>query len=490
MPTLIGWIGGTYRKDPSGEQASFAAKLKNCMASTQETATRQLFGTDGIRGVAGEAPLDRATAHALGVALGEWARRASRKDLNGGPAEVLIGMDTRESGPWLAEQVAGGLKRSGVQARFAGVITTPGVAYLTRTGNFVAGVMISASHNPYHDNGLKVISHSGYKLADDVELELEQAMMAWLESGETAEPEPLEADAALDNLYTDFLASTVQGRFPLRVTVDCANGAATEVAPRLLRRLGLELDWIGTAPDGRNINLDCGSLHLENLQQRVKENNSDLGIAFDGDADRALFVSGSGKVVDGDAVLYLAGSALKRAGKLPEDVVVATVMSNLGLEKALEGEGIAMVRTPVGDKYVLEEMLKRGAALGGEQSGHVIFTEYATTGDGLLTALRVLEIVRDSGRSLDELSSAVKTFPQKLVNVRVKHKRPLKDLPSVQKEIAAAEQEFQAGGRVVVRFSGTEPLARVMIEAESAEAVERWTSRIADAIRAELGAAN
>src|SRR5579875_1082530 len=460
------------------------------MASTQETATRQLFGTDGIRGVAGEAPLDARTAHALGVALGEWARRASRKELSGGPAEVLSGMDTRESGPWLAEQVAGGLKRSGVEARFAGVITTPGVAYLTRTGHFVAGVMISASHNPYHDNGLKVISHSGYKLADEVERELEQAMMNWLESGEKAEPQKLQPDATLDNLYTDYLAGTVAGQFPLRVTVDCANGAATEVAPRLFKRLGLEVDWIGASPDGRNINLDCGSLHLDNLQRRVKENGSDLGIAFDGDADRALFVSESGKVVDGDAVLYLAGTALKRAGKLPGNVVVATVMSNLGLEKALEREGIAMLRTPVGDKYVLEEMLRRGAVLGGEQSGHVIFTDYATTGDGLLTALRVLEIVRDSGRSLDELSDAIKTFPQKLVNVRVKHKRPLKELASVQSEIAAAEQEFHSAGRVVVRFSGTEPLARVMIEAESAEAVEKWTARIADAIRSELGAAS
>jgi phosphoglucosamine mutase len=460
------------------------------MATIQGTASRQLFGTDGIRGVAGEPPLDARTAYALGVALGEWARRTSRKERNGAAAEVLIGMDTRESGPWLAAQVAGGLARSGVEARFAGVITTPGVAYLTRTGHFVAGVMISASHNPYHDNGLKVISHSGYKLPDEVELELEQAMHVWLESGAPAEPKKLQPDATLDNLYTDYLAQTVAGKFPFRLTVDCANGAATEVAPRLFKRLGLEVDWIGASPDGRNINLHCGSLHLEGLERRVRENASDFGIAFDGDADRALFVSGAGKIVDGDAVLYLAGSALKRAGRLPGNLVVATVMSNLGLEKALEQKGISMLRTPVGDKYVLEEMLKRGAVLGGEQSGHVIFSEYATTGDGLLTALRVLEIVRDSGQSLDELSAAIKNFPQKLVNVRVKHKRPLKDLPAVQNEIAAAEQEFGRAGRVVVRFSGTEPLARVMIEAESADAVENWTARIANAIRAELGAAS
>jgi phosphoglucosamine mutase len=451
--------------------------------------SRKLFGTDGIRGVAGEPPLDPKTAHALGVALGTWARGTHSKDLADGMAEVVIGMDTRESGPWLAAQVAGGLARVGVATRFAGVITTPGVAYLTRTGPFVAGVMISASHNPYHDNGLKVISHSGYKLADEIELELEDLMMKWLASGEDATPKALSVDTALDNVYTDYLASTVSGSFPLDLVIDCANGSAAQEAPHLFERLGARMECLGCTPDGRNINLDCGSLHLERLQQRVTETGARLGIAFDGDADRALFVSESGKVVDGDAVLFLAGASLKRAGKLPGDLVVATVMSNLGLEKALAAHGIEMARTPVGDKYVLEEMLRRGGVLGGEQSGHVIFLQHATTGDGLLTALRVLEIVRDSGRSLDELAGEIKNFPQKLVNVRVKNRRPLAELPSVQAEIEAAEREFAGGGRVVVRFSGTEPLARVMIEAKSHEEVEKWTTRIASAIRSELGAA-
>jgi len=449
---------------------------------------RNLFGTDGIRGVAGEPPLDPKTAHALGVALGTWARGTHSKDLPNGMAEVVIGMDTRESGPWLAAQVAGGLGRSGVATRFAGVITTPGVAYLTRTGPFVAGVMISASHNPYHDNGLKVISHSGYKLADEIELELEDLMTKWLATGEDATPKALTVDAALDNVYTDYLAGTVSGSFPLDVIVDCANGSAAQEAPRLFERLGARMECLGCTPDGRNINLDCGSLHLERLQQRVMETGARLGIAFDGDADRALFVSGSGKVVDGDAVLFLAGASLKRAGKLTGDLVVATVMSNLGLEKALAAHGIEMARTPVGDKYVLEEMLRRGGVLGGEQSGHVIFLQHATTGDGLLTALRVLEIVRDSGRSLDELAAEIKNFPQKLVNVRVRYRRPLAELPTVQAEIQAAEREFAGSGRVVVRFSGTEPLARVMIEAKTHEDVDKWTARIATAIRAELGA--
>ena len=452
--------------------------------------SRQLFGTDGIRGVAGEPPMDARTAHALGFALGTWAQEAHPEDVPNGTAEVVIGMDTRESGPSLAAQVAGGLARAGVAARFAGIITTPGVAYLTRTGPFVAGVMISASHNPYQDNGLKAISHSGYKLPDEVEVHLEGLMTKWLASGQSADPQELKIDPALDNLYTDYLASTASGSFPLKIVVDCANGSATEVAPRLFERLGLRVDWIGDTPNGRNINLDCGSLHLDNLRRRVLETHADLGVAFDGDADRALFVSGAGKIVDGDAVLFLAGVNLKQSGQLPGDLVVATVMSNLGLEKALDAHGIQMLRTPVGDKYVLEEMLKRGAAIGGEQSGHVIFLQQATTGDGLLTALRVLEIVHKSGRTLDALIDEIKAFPQKLVNVRVKHKRPLNELSTVQAEIKAAENAFAGSGRVLVRFSGTEPLARVMIEAKTNEEVDTWTSRIADAIRAELGAVN
>lgn len=450
--------------------------------------SRQLFGTDGIRGVAGKSPIDPRTAHALGYALGSWARRrpAERSvELR----EVLIGMDTRESGRWLAEQVAGGVAEAGLSPRFAGVITTPGVAYLTRTGPFAAGVMISASHNPYEDNGLKVISHSGYKLADSVELELEGSIEEWLASGKEAVPAQLNVDPSLDHLYTNYLAGTVSGSFPMRLVVDCANGSATEVAPHLFPQLGATVDWLGVSPNGRNINLNCGSLHLEKLQERVLETEADLGIAFDGDADRALFVAGSGRVVNGDVVLFLTGTALKSTGHLPGDLVVATVMSNLGLEKALEAHGVTMLRTPVGDKYVLEEMLRRGASLGGEQSGHVIFSDYATTGDGILTALRVLEILRDSGKSLDDIVDQVRTYPQKLVNVRVKQKKPLAELRSVQDEIAAAEHEFGGSGRVVVRFSGTEALARVMIEADSMEQVDKWTGRIAEAIRAELGAA-
>jgi phosphoglucosamine mutase len=449
--------------------------------------SRKLFGTDGIRGVAGDPPLDARTAHALGVALGEWALSAVGGESGSAP-EVVIGLDTRESGPWIAAEVAGGLKRSGVAVRFAGVITTPGVAYLARTGHFIAGVMISASHNPYHDNGLKIINHAGYKLADSLEEEIESLMFRWLDSGQEPAPETLVVDPSLPALYSEFLGSTFEGSLPLRIVIDCANGSASDIAPPLFRQLGATVDAIGHEPNGRNINLDCGSLHMDGLRRRVLETGADAGVAFDGDADRALFVSEDGRIVDGDAVLYLAGAALKARGKLACDTVVATIMSNLGFERALQSQGISLVRTPVGDKYVLEEMVRRGASLGGEQSGHVIFSDYSTTGDGILSALRVFELMRDSGSTLSELTRGIKSYPQKLVNVRVKTRRPLEQLGDVQAEIRAAETEFNGAGRVVVRFSGTEPLARVMIEADSEQKVEKWTTRIANAIRKELGA--
>jgi phosphoglucosamine mutase len=445
--------------------------------------SRQLFGTDGIRGVAGHYPLDAGTAHALGVALGRWAKGRHSKP------EVLIGMDTRESGPWLASQVAGGLAEAGVSPRFAGLITTPGVAYLTRTRDFVAGVMISASHNPYQDNGIKVFDHSGYKLPDAQELALEQTIFEVIRDGAKPTPMQLPIDPGLDAAYVDFLASTVSQKLDgLSIVVDCANGAACEIAPPLFERLGAKVRPIACSPDGRNINLDCGALHLDKLRDEVVANRADLGVAFDGDADRCMMVAGSGKLIDGDAVLLIAGSAMKSDGKLPGSVVVATVMSNLGLERALREHSIHMIRTQVGDKYVLEEMIKLKAALGGEQSGHVIFPEYATTGDGMLTALRVLEIVRNSGKSLDELTADLKTYPQILVNVRVAEKRPLAQLPTVQAEIRKAEEEFRDKGRILVRFSGTETLARVMVEGENLDQVKTAAHRIADAIRAELGA--
>jgi phosphoglucosamine mutase len=445
---------------------------------------RQLFGTDGIRGVAGKYPLDALTAHALGLALGKWATSRQQNP------EVLIGMDTRESGPWLAAQVAGGLVEAGVTPKFAGLITTPGIAYLTRTRNFVAGVMISASHNPYEDNGIKVFDHSGFKLPDEQEIGLEQTIFEVLRRGINPVPANLIADSGLDDAYIDYLAGIMTSRLDgMRIVLDCANGAASEIAPRLFDRLGASMSRIGCSPDGRNINLNCGALHLDQLRATVLETGADLGVAFDGDADRCMMVSHSGKIIDGDAVLLIAGASLQEEGKLPGSVLVSTVMSNLGLENALKDRGIQMIRTQVGDKYVLEEMVRRGAVLGGEQSGHVIFTQHATTGDGILTALKVLEIVRRSGKSLDELTADLKTYPQILVNVRVAEKRPLSELPVVQEEIQKAESEFDGKGRILVRFSGTEALARVMVEGEDKERVDATANRIAELIRAELGAA-
>ena len=444
---------------------------------------KQLFGTDGIRGVAGEYPLDLPTVHAFGIALADTARHLHPEP------EILIGMDTRESGPWIAEQVACGLAERGVRARLAGVITTPGVAYLTRADDFVAGVMISASHNPYQDNGIKVFGHSGFKLPDAEEHEIEADIFALLERVPSAPtPQALTIDPGLVRRYIDYLLSTVTVRFDgIRMVIDCGNGAASTLAPELFRRTGAHVDAICCSPNGRNINLDCGALHVEKLSREVVERKADLGVAFDGDADRAIFVAASGKIVDGDGVLLMAARSLKAAGHLTGDVVVSTVMANLGLETALTNDGVRMLRTPVGDKYVLEEMIRVGAALGGEQSGHVIFKEWATTGDGMLTALRILETARKSGAGLDELTRDLHTYPQRLYNVRVREKKPLTELPVVGHEISACERALGSAGRVLVRFSGTEPLVRVMVEGPELAQVEDFGRRIARAIEREIG---
>lgn len=442
--------------------------------------SRKLFGTDGIRGKAGEFPLDRKTVYVFGQALGQWARAHAE----GPAAEVLIGMDTRESGPWLAAVLAGGLESEGAQPRFAGLITTPGVAYLTKTGPFAAGVMISASHNPYEDNGLKAFDHSGFKLPDETELDLEEQIFAGLEGGAAVREASLRQDPGLDAQYVSFLLSTFPHRLDGRtIVVDCAHGAAAPLAGPMFESLGARVIPMGCSPDGRNINDGCGALHVEGLRERVIAERAHVGFAFDGDADRCIAVSASGRIVDGDAMLLICSRYLKRQGRLG-DAVVATVMSNLGFEKALERDGIRLIRAAVGDRYVMEQMLATGAPVGGEQSGHVIFTEYATTGDGLLTALRLLEAAE--GRDLDSLLADLEVYPQKLVNLAVREKKPLSELPAVAAVIAEAERDFNGRGRVLVRYSGTEAKIRVMVEGADAARVEHWTARIADRIRAEL----
>lgn len=443
---------------------------------------RKLFGTDGIRGVAGEYPLDRKTIFAIGRALGHH--------LPAGPRRVVIGQDTRESSSWIVAVLAGGLADSGVQVESAGVITTPGIAFLTHTHEFSAGIVISASHNPWQDNGIKLFGHDGYKLPDSTELEIETEIFALLNSPESAaiHEKPLVANHGLHSDYVNWLSHEVSRLGRIRAVIDCANGAASAIAPEVLKQVGIDARYTHSSPDGRNINKDCGALHPEVVSREVVASKVDIGICFDGDADRALFSDHQGNVVNGDAIMLLLGRELKSRDELAQDTVVATTMSNMGLEIALRESGINMLRAPVGDKYVLEEMQKSGAVLGGEQSGHIILSREATTGDGLLTALRVLEIVSRSGKPLRELVAGIKVFPQTIKNVKVREKLPLDQIPEVSAAIQKAISELNGNGRVNVRYSGTETLARVMVEAATEEAVHRIAGEIAEAIQKTIGA--
>jgi phosphoglucosamine mutase len=450
---------------------------------------RKLFGTDGIRAVAGEAPLDKSTVFAVGVAL------ATRLAVAGAPVRVVMGMDTRESGPWIAATLAAGLRAGGAEVAWGGVLTTPAIAYLARKHGYSAGVVISASHNPWQDNGIKVFGGDGYKLPDAVELEMEAEIERALEQQGQGTRDKGQAEA-LPEVNEEFRAEYV--RFLLdavpgisldgrAVVIDCANGAASSIAPQLFAELKGTVEVTHASPNGRNINERCGALHPEVVAAEVKALGAGLGFTFDGDADRALFSDEHGNVVNGDAVMLACARDLQARGELAKSLVVATTMSNMGFEAALARSGIAMLRAPVGDKYVLEEMRRSGASLGGEQSGHILFPAKATTGDGLLTALYVLDVVHRSGRTLGELIADMKNYPQVILNVKVREKVPLDSLPAVVERIAAAEEELRGSGRVVIRYSGTEALARVMIEAESEEAMRRHAEAIAGAIRAELG---
>src|SRR5580704_2524207 len=455
------------------------------------TQTRQLFGTDGIRGVAGEFPLTRDSVYWIGRALGQDLVRVNPR------ARVVIGQDTRASSRWIADRFLQGLASVGVETRSAGVITTPGVAFLARSQGFDAGVVISASHNPWTDNGIKVFSGDGYKLPDARELAIEKEIFALLQADakapdSTSEISSLPGEEDLRHAYVRWLAGSVSTDLSrLRVAVDCANGAAAAEAPELFRALKIDATFLNSAPDGQNINENCGALHPETLAHFVSENSGrfDVGVTFDGDADRALFCDAHGQVVNGDAVLLVAAREMQSRGTLAKETVVATTMSNMGLELALKRSGIRMLRANVGDKYVLEEMQRVGATLGGEQSGHILFRDgVATTGDGLLTALRVLEIMIRTRKPLADLVGDLKVFPQTIRNVRVRQKTPFAEIPAVQAVIAAAEKELDGNGRVVVRYSGTEALARVMIEAESKEQIDRLAQSIVGSIQSALGA--
>jgi len=441
----------------------------------------RLFGTDGVRGHAGEYPLDPPTVRRLGAALVRGLGHAA--------PHVLIGRDTRESGGWIEAELAHGASGEGAEVTSAGIVPTPAVAYLTRTGTYDAGVVISASHNPYGDNGIKVFSGKGEKFTERVEREVEAIVADGSWTARSGEPGPVPR-ADLVGAYLDHLRAVFPEASSLkqcRLGVDCANGATTTVAPELFAGLGLDIVVIGNQPDGRNINLNCGSTHPELLARTVVERGCQMGVAFDGDGDRAIFVDHTGRIVDGDAVLLMCGAQLQREGRLTGDAIVATVMSNIGLELALRALDIDLVRTDVGDKYVMEEMQRRGLSLGGEQSGHVIFSDYLFTGDGLCTALNVLRTIALSGRTLADLASDLTAYPQVLLNVRVRERVELNTVPAVAEAIARVEARVAGQGRVLIRYSGTEPLLRVMLEGQQQDQIRGWAQEIVDVVKEHLG---
>jgi phosphoglucosamine mutase len=463
---------------------------------------KRLFGTDGIRGEAGRFPLDEATVRVIGRSLAlELAAR-----IEGRAPRIVTGRDTRESGAWMERALIAGALEAGAACDSAGVITTPGVAYLARTLPADAGVVISASHNPYQDNGIKIFAPSGRKLDDETERLIErdiaretagEASSSGAKAGASAphnnEMDEREAQRASDlrARYLGYLASEVAANLSLEglsLVLDCANGAASGLAPQLFERLGARVTPINYRPDGRNINLNCGSLHIEGLQQKVLAERADLGVAFDGDADRALFVDGRGEFVDGDATLWVMAKYLHAHGRLRQETVVATVMSNIGLELALRSRGITLLRTDVGDKYVLEQLLQTGASIGGEQSGHIIYPELSLAGDGMLTTLCLLRAIRETGESLEALTAGFTRYPQVLVNVRVKEKLPFTEVAEIARAARETERQLGETGRLLLRYSGTEPLARVMIEGERQDIIERQAQELAAVIGTALGA--
>ena len=451
--------------------------------------TQKLFGTDGIRGRAGEFPLDPPTIRLIGYFL---ARRL------GQGATVVIGRDTRESGPWIEEAISKGIALGGGRTITAGVVPTPGVALLTRDLNANAGLVISASHNPYHDNGLKIFSPSGQKLGDEMEMAISEdvtgigpSLLPLLERPSSplaslADPPDQEAadpaETTLASRYQDFLFQRIASDIlpiNLKVALDCANGAASKIAPQLFTSLGAEVTVINATPNGRNINDHCGALHPEMLQDLVVSSGADLGFAFDGDADRLMLVDARGRLLDGDHILFLMTDYLHRHHQLTRNRVVATVMSNLGLEVALRERGIELVRTAVGDKYVLDELLRGGGSIGGEQSGHIIFPEISLAGDGMLTALEILRVVRESGQSVAELATGMVRMPQILINLPVRHKLPLSEIPEVTSTVARLEHEMGKTGRILLRYSGTENLVRIMIEGVDESTIKKHADELA-----------
>lgn len=448
----------------------------------------KLFGTDGIRGKYGEFPLDIESLFRIGHAIGTYY-----SILLGRPARFVTGRDTRESGHALETALSAGIVSSGGESHSAGVVTTPGVAYLTDAEGRDAGIVISASHNPFEDNGIKIFTPSGKKAGVEVEEFVEQALNLPFELSSNQDFQLDESTAEkfqanyLDHLCERFSGLDLSGK---SLIVDCANGAASALAPELFRRFGADVTAINASPDGRNINLNCGSLHLEGLQAAVISNSADLGIAFDGDADRALFVDENGEIVDGDATLWVISQQLLNLGELKSKKVIATQMSNIGLEIALREQGIELVRKDVGDKYVLEGLLASAAEIGGEQSGHIIYPAMGLVGDGMLTSLLLLQAIKSTNARISELTGGFQKYPQILVNVKVGEKKPFDDVPAIREHARKTEAALDGHGRLLLRYSGTENLARVMIEGRDQMEITDLANALAGTIKEALADSN
>lgn len=446
---------------------------------------RELFGTDGVRGIAGEYPLDLSTLYKLGKAV-----------VRSGKRSILIGRDTRASGLWIENVLQQAIVWQGGMVTLADVITTPGVAILSRDVPFDAGIVISASHNPYQDNGIKIFSSSGIKLTDEEEEWIEEEVAG----DSNSDPLPLVAkdrsqeeiitfNRELVGRYIDFLCrvSAVGVLKSLKIVLDCAHGAAYHIAPQVFRELGAEVVVLNAEPNGRNINLDCGAVYPQGMAQAVVDSQASLGVAFDGDCDRAIFCDAKGNILDGDYTLFILARFFQQRGQLESGCVVSTVMANKGLEVALKKERIRMLRTQVGDRYVLGEMLRGNHALGGEQSGHLIMRANSLVGDGILSALKMSQILLEEGGSLDDLARGFEKFPQILINVRVRKKRDYSKIAEIQKEIEAASKNLGERGRVVIRYSGTEPLVRIMLEGEKETEIKKYAETIAARFQEKLG---
>ena len=452
---------------------------------------RKLFGTDGIRGVANVEPLTAEMAVRLGRAAAYFFNKRKNKK---GHHRIIIGKDTRLSGYMLEGSLTAGICSMGVDVLLVGPMPTPAIAFLTRSFRADAGVVISASHNLFEDNGIKFFSENGFKLPDEYEGEIEDIIF----SGEIDNLRPtgnslgkaFRIDDA-EGRYIEFVKNTIPKGLDfegIKIAIDCANGAAYKITPTVLQELGANIVTIGNTPNGLNINLECGSLHPEKAQKIVMESGADIGIAHDGDADRVILIDEKGGIVDGDKVMAMCALEMKNNRALNQDTLISTIMSNIGLEIAMREAGIKMVRTPVGDRYVMEEMMRSGCNLGGEQSGHLIFLDYNTTGDGLITALQVLTLIQKSGKPLSELSSCMKTFPQKLVNIRIREKKAIDSIPEISRVIKEAEKRLDGNGRVIIRYSGTEPLLRIMVEADEEDKIDSIVGNISEAVNKYLGA--